>query len=117
MNYKKAYVIVEGSVPSYKINYQRATAKLAPANPHHDYSAKIFSKIFINRDKAMLECASLKLKSSCTDFYVQEVIIDYNHCTAALELSAYVNDLVHLRTADIKPDSGEINPGDIYIKP
>ena len=65
----------------------------------------------------MLECASLKLKSCRTDFYVQEVIIDHNQCIAALELSAYVNDLVHLRTADIKPDSGEINPGDIYVKP
>lgn len=99
VNHKKAYVIVEGSVPSYDISFLGRKAAQPPVDPQ-DYSAKIFSKIFTNLGKAMVECASLKLQSSRTDFYVQEVFIDDSPCSAALELSTYVNDLVHLRMAE-----------------
>ena len=98
---KKAYVIVEGSVPSFEISFLGRKAVQSPLDPQ-DYSAKIFSKVFTNRDKAMVECASLKLQSSRTDFYVQEVIIDDSPCKDALEISAFVKDLVHLRMAETR---------------
>ena len=98
-NHKKAYVIVEGSVPSFCLGFLGREAAQPPVD-REEYSAKVFSKVFSNLNRAMFECASLKLQSSRTDFYVQEVFIDDSPCSAALELSTYVNDLVHLRMAE-----------------
>ena len=100
-NHKKAYVIVEGSVPSYEISLLGIKAAQPPVDPQ-DYSAKVFSKVFSNLNRAMFECASLKLQSSRTDFYVQEVFIDDRPSTDAPEVSAFVKDLVHVRMAETK---------------
>ena len=97
--YKTAYVIVEGSVPSFCLGFLGREAAQPPVDPQ-EYSAKVFSKVFSNLNRAMFECASLKLQSSRTDFYVQEVFIDDRPSTDAPELSAFVKDLVHVRMAE-----------------
>lgn len=115
-NHKKAYVIVEGSVPSFCLGFLGREAAQPPVD-REEYSAKVFSKVFSNLNRAMFECASLKLQSSRTDFYVQEVFIDDRPSTDAPELSAFVKDLVHVRMAETKqvryskssPYSGKID--------
>ena len=99
---KTAYVIVEGSVPSFCLGFLGREAAVPPSHNPQEYSAKVFSKVFTNRDKALIECASLKLQSSRTDFYVQEVLIDDSPCNDTPEISAYLKDLVHLRMAETK---------------